>query len=111
MDCSGVTSSSRLESLRRQLENPGEDQRRHEADREKADNDYDDPGGRVEDRQQRARHLHEQPGADQIQSGRADNISPFQFGKERGFSLMARRGGGTCNFNFWQSAAKRGSSL
>ena len=103
MDCSGVTSSSRFNpcgvSSKTQLKISAGMRPSREYDDERSHH----PGRRVEDRQQRARHLHEQPGADQIQSGHADNVSPLQLVEERrlvahGFAAPAV--GGNWSFNF-----------
>ena len=36
----------------------------------------------IEHRQHRARHLHEQPRADEIQPGHADDVAALEFGEE-----------------------------
>ena len=55
------------------------------------------------------RYLHQQPCDDRD----FVNVAPLQLCEERGLVAhgFVTAVGGTCTFNFWQSAAKRGSSL
>ena len=85
--CGAIDSSGRhvlvaLQALRRQFENPTEDQRGKKSDREQNDDAARQPIGRAEHRQHGARHLGEQPRADQIEPGRADDVASLQLGEE-----------------------------
>ena len=69
----------------------------------------DCPIWNLEEREDLRRDLHQQPCDD------SDfvNVAPLQLCEERGPAVhgFVTAAGGTCTFNFWQSAAKRGSSL
>jgi len=68
--------------LRSQLEDPTENERRNKTDDEQNHNAPWQPIGCAEHREHGARNLGEQPCADQIQSGRADDVPALQFIEE-----------------------------
>ena len=92
-----------FQALRRHLEHPTENQRGKESDREQNHDAARQPIGRAEHREHCARHLHQQPRADQIQSRETDDVAPLQFG-EKVVDLHSK------NPIFFTNAAKRGSS-
>jgi len=68
-----------LEAVRCQLEHPGKHQCGEEADRQQSDQRLHHPIGRAEHRQQRRGDLRDQPRADQIQPGHADDVAALEF--------------------------------
>jgi len=90
-----------LEAFRRELEDPGEDQRRQETDGEQQHQRAQGRGRHVEPGQHRARDLHDEPRADQVQARHADDVATAQFGDETHSGRPSLR----------KRAGKRGSFL
>ena len=94
-----------FQSLWRQLEDPAKDQCRNKSDHEHDHDAARQPVGRAEHREHRSRDLHEQPGADQIKSGHADNIAPLQLREK-----VTRFHLGFSSQSFWKRGSLRNGS-
>ena len=70
------------QALRRHLEHPGKHQRRHEAKSQQHHQRLQHPVGGLEYWQQGFRYLHQQPGADEVKPGHADDVAAAEFGKK-----------------------------
>jgi hypothetical protein len=82
-----------LDPVRRELEHPAEDQRRHEADRNQDHDAARQPLGCAEHRQHRSGDLRDQPCADQVQPCHADDVAAPELGYETHGLLTAESAG------------------